>query len=160
MSREWEGMRNSPHGQQLLPFESSKLHAAVGLFFDGSSHVYQSPLSAINLWGRSGRGHCRKISANFRESSANFPQNFRTLSWRNKTHFFANFREFSAEFPQTFRKNPFANDPISELLTLETLFESQDLGLRRSFGVTINKGWISPHIRLPITVLAHTSTLF
>ena len=75
-------------------------------------------LSAVNLWGRSGRGHCRKISANFREISANFPQNFRTLSWRNKTHFFVNFRKFSAEFPQTFRKNPFANDPLSELLIL------------------------------------------
>ena len=65
--------------------------------------------SAIHLWGRSGRGHCRKISAKF-------PRNFRTLSWRNKTYFSANFRECSAEFPQTFRKNPFANDPISELL--------------------------------------------
>ena len=31
--------------------------------------------SAIHLWCRSGRGHCRKISANFRD----FPQNFRTL---------------------------------------------------------------------------------
>ena len=40
--------------------------------------------SAINLWGRSGRGHCRKFSANFRKISANFPQNFRTLSWRNQ----------------------------------------------------------------------------
>ena len=79
--------------------------------------VFLSPEnSAVNLWGRSGRGHCRKFSANFREISANFPHPFRTLSWRNKTHFFANFREFSAEFPQTFRKNPFANDPISELL--------------------------------------------
>ena len=78
-----------------------------------SSYILRFALSAINLWGRSGRGHCRKFSANFREISANFPQNFRTLSWRNKTHFFANFREFSAEFPQTFRKNPFANDPIS-----------------------------------------------
>ena len=70
--------------------------------------------SAINLRGRSGRGHCRKFSANFREISANFPQNFRTLSWRNKTHFFANFREFSAEFPQTFRKNPFAKRPHAD----------------------------------------------
>ena len=43
--------------------------------------------STVHLWGRSGRGHCRKFSANF--------------------------RELSAEFPQTFRKNPFANDPIS-----------------------------------------------
>ena len=41
--------------------------------------------STIYLWGRSGRGHCRKISADFREISANFPQTFRTLSRRNKT---------------------------------------------------------------------------
>ena len=78
-----------------------------------------SDKSAINLWGHSGRGHCRKFSANFHEIYANFPQNFRTLSWRTKTRFFPKFRELSAEFPQTFRKNPFANDPISELLIKE-----------------------------------------
>ena len=61
--------------------------------------------------GSFGKGSLQKI---FRK----FPRNFRTLSWRNKTHFCAHFREFSAEFPQTFRKNPFANDPISELLRL------------------------------------------
>ena len=82
--------------------------------------MWRSPCSAIHLWGRSGRGHCRKFSAHFCEISANFPQNFRTLSWRNKTYFSANFREISTEFPQTFRKNPFANDPISELLTCYT----------------------------------------
>ena len=41
------------------------------------------------------------IAENFPQISANFPQNFRTLSWRNETHFFANFAEF---FPQNFRK--------------------------------------------------------
>ena len=71
----------------------------------------------IHLWSRSRRGHCRTFSANFHEISANFPQNFLTLSWCNKTYFPRNFREFSAEFPQTFRKNPFANAPISELLS-------------------------------------------
>ena len=77
-------------------------------------------LSAISLWGRSGRGHCRKFSANFREISANFPQNFRSLSWRNKTHFFA----ISANFPQNFRKlsakTPSLTTPylLSELLNL------------------------------------------
>ena len=35
---------------------------------------------ASHLWGSSGRGHCRNISANFIEISANFPQNVRTLS--------------------------------------------------------------------------------
>ena len=36
--------------------------------------------SAVHLWGRSGRGHCRIFFRNLREISANFPQNFRTLS--------------------------------------------------------------------------------
>ena len=51
----------------------------------------------------------------------NFPRNFRKLSAEFPhpflAQYFANFREFSAEFPQTFRKNPFPNDPISELLS-------------------------------------------
>ena len=34
--------------------------------------------SAIHLWGRSGRGHCRKFSANFRKLSAEFPHPFLT----------------------------------------------------------------------------------
>ena len=65
------------------------------------------------------------IAENFPQFSAKFPQTFhrisapfRSLSWRNKTRFFANFRKFSADFPQTFRKNPFANDPISELVLM------------------------------------------
>ena len=33
----------------------------------------------LRVWGRSGRSHCRKFSEDFREISANFPQNFRTL---------------------------------------------------------------------------------
>ena len=52
--------------------------------------------SVLHLWGRSGRGHCRKFSANFCEISANFPQNFRTLPGAIKR----SFRELSAEFPQ------------------------------------------------------------
>ena len=59
--------------------------------------TFRKSANLIHLWGRSGRGHCRKCSANFREIS--------TLSWCNKTHFFLrNFSEYSAEFPQTFRK--------------------------------------------------------
>ena len=101
--------------------------------------------SAIHLWGRSGRGHCRKVSANCCKISAPFPQNFRTLSWRNKTYFFANFREFSAEFPQTFRENPFANDPISELL----IRVAQEPNRNRkpepsdSFSVKVNQGSVN-----------------
>ena len=59
-------------------------------------------LSAIHLWGHSGRGLCRKHSANFCKHSENFPQNFRTLSWRNTTYFFKFariFRIISANFP-------------------------------------------------------------
>ena len=40
-----------------------------------------------------------KCSANFGEISANFPQDLRALSWRNKTYFL-----FSANFLQNFRK--------------------------------------------------------
>ena len=67
--------------------------------------------SAIHLWGRSGRVMAAKNS----QISAKFPQNFRSLFWRNNTHFL----QISATFPQNFRKlhkKPFANDPISELL--------------------------------------------
>ena len=49
---------------------------------------------------------------NFRKLSAEFPHPSLT-QWNV---FFANFRKISAEFPQTFRNDPFANDPISELL--------------------------------------------
>ena len=58
-----------------------------------------------------------KMSAKFPQLSAEFPHPFLTQS--NVS--FANFRELSAEFPQTFRKNPFANDPISELLTMSAI---------------------------------------
>ena len=49
----------------------------------------------------------------------NFLQNFHGISAlfpgaTNRT--FANILKFPTEFPQVFRKNPFANDPISELL--------------------------------------------
>ena len=50
------------------------------VWFAAATPDYSGNVRAIHLWGRSGRGHCRKMSANFREISANFPQNFRTLS--------------------------------------------------------------------------------
>ena len=68
--------------------------------------------SAIHLWGRSGRGHCRKISANFRKMSATFR--------RISAPFPDAIKRIFCRFPRTFRglssKKPFANDPISELL--------------------------------------------
>ena len=124
--------------------------------------VWKPPSSAINLWGRSGRGHCRKFSATFREISANFPQNFRTLSWRNKTHFL----QFSAEFPQNFRKNPFASDPISVLLTSRepwvrglgafrdrigrSLWEASSLGFQR-YTLT------AEHVQCPLQIASCTA---
>ena len=72
-----------------------------------------SEKSTIHVWGRSGRGHSRKFSAN----SARFPRTFRNLSWRKKTVLKRMVLLISANFPQNFRKRPFANDPISELLT-------------------------------------------
>ena len=61
-------------------------------------------LSAINLWGRSGRGHCRKFSANFREISTNFSAEFPHpfLAQWNVVHckFPRIFRRISANFPQ------------------------------------------------------------
>ena len=60
----------------------------------------------------------RKFPRNFRKLSAQFPHSFLMQS-KKRFIFVANFREFSAEFLQTFRKKkPFANDPISELLTI------------------------------------------
>ena len=71
--------------------------------------------------GSFGKGSLQKIfrnfQRNFRKLSAEFPHPF--LTQYNISS--ANFRKFSAEFPQTFRKNPFANDPISELLTKRRL---------------------------------------
>ena len=68
--------------------------------------------SAIHLWGRLGRGHCRKFSA----ISANFPQTFRRIfaSFPGAINvvsasFPQNVRRISAKFPQ----KPFVNDPIS-----------------------------------------------
>ena len=77
--------------------------------------------SANHFWGRSGRGHCRKISPKRNpQISAKFLQNFHTPFLKQQNGFSTNIREVSAEFPQTFRKKPFANDPTSELLTKET----------------------------------------
>ena len=71
------------------------------------------------LMGSFGKGSLQKIfrnfQRNFRKLSAEFPHP--CLTQCNISS--ANFRKFSAEFPQTFRKNPFANDPISELLILK-----------------------------------------
>ena len=71
--------------------------------------------SANSLMGSFGKGSLQKFSTNFREIfatfrriSAPFPDALKSM--------LANFCELSAEFPQTFCKNPFANDPISELL--------------------------------------------
>ena len=83
-----------------------------------------SRFAAIHLsysMGSFGKGPLQKI---FREFSAKFPQNFRTLSWRNKTYFFKFPRTFRriSDFPQ---KKTFANDPKSELLSFwafSTLF--------------------------------------
>ena len=80
-------------------------------FFQVKIHI--TKLTPMHLWGLSGRGHCRKFSANFREISATFRRHFRTLSSRNKTYF-CKFPRTSAEFPQTFRNYPFASNPISE----------------------------------------------
>ena len=64
--------------------------------------------------GSFGKGSLQK---NFPQISAEISAEFSArFPGAIKTHFFANFREFSAKCPQTFRKNPFANDPISELL--------------------------------------------
>ena len=52
----------------------------------------------------------QKFVWNFRRNLANFPQNFRTLSWHT----------FSAELPPIFCKNTFANGPTSELLTMRS----------------------------------------
>ena len=76
-----------------------------------------------SLMGSFGKGSLQKHFRNFRNISANFPQNFRTLSDAIKRIF----RELSAEFPQTFRENPFANDPISELLTMLFLCQQKNL---------------------------------
>ena len=74
-----------------------------------------------SLMGPFGKG---VIADNLPQTPANFPQTLRRISApfpdAIKVFFFlgggANFCQFSAEFPQTFHKNPFANDPISELL--------------------------------------------
>ena len=83
----------------------------------------KSPKHFTMLWGPSGRGLevsnelmgsfgkgslqkiFRKCPRNFHKLSAPFPGAIKRISL-----------QISAEFPQTFRKNPFANDPISELL--------------------------------------------
>ena len=54
----------------------------------------------------------RKFPRNFRKLSEPFPGAIKLISLQISANFSA---EFSANFPQ---KNPFANDPISELLTL------------------------------------------
>ena len=60
--KEWVGPKSSQRAKGKSPEE-----------------VILARFSAIHLWGRLGRGHCREISANFHEISANFPQNSRTL---------------------------------------------------------------------------------
>ena len=50
------------------------------------------------------------IAEDFTQISAKFPQTYRRISAPFKQN------EFSANFPQNFRKNPFANDPIGQLL--------------------------------------------
>ena len=63
-------------------------------------------VSAVNLWGRSGRGHCRKFSANFREISqtfrrisAPFPGAIKLISLQISANFLQNFRKLSAKTP-------------------------------------------------------------
>ena len=72
--------------------------------------------SAIHLWGRSGRAHCRFFSVKFREISANFPQKPRKLSVPFPDAIKFNFSKFLRIFRKLSRKKTFANDPISELL--------------------------------------------
>ena len=104
------------------------------------------------LMGSFGKGSLQKNSAHFREISANFLQNFCTLSCRNKTHFLRNFHNISAEFPQTFCKNPFANDPKSEVL----IFIVMEYPATNSFfGTSFNY----PPLRTPYPKLKHNLTL-
>ena len=64
--------------------------------------TFQTFFSAIHLWGRSGRGHCRKfsafreISATFRRISAPFPDAIKRIFCK----FPRTFRRISANFPQ------------------------------------------------------------
>ena len=87
------------------------------LHLDSCGHHMQVALAPVLQQFAYGVVREGVIAEKFPQISAKFLQNFCTLSWRNSTYVFANFRDFSAEFPQTFRKNPFANDPISELLS-------------------------------------------
>ena len=85
-------------------------------------------MSAIHWWGRSGRGHCRKLSANCPRTFSNFPQNFRTLSCRNKKYSL----QISANFPQNFRKlsakTPFPDPPILAFLEKARAFPPKRKG--------------------------------
>ena len=59
---------------------------------------------------------CGNISANFSEISQTFHRISAPVADALKRFVFgADFHEVAAEFLQTFHKNPFANDPISEL---------------------------------------------
>ena len=57
---------------------------ASGKWLHGQSckSHFSGPLSQwpFSQWGRSGRGRCRDLSEDFRETFANSPQNLRTLS--------------------------------------------------------------------------------
>ena len=108
----------------------------------------RTPLWKPPIWGRSGRGHCRKCSANFCDNSANIPQNFHTLSGRNQNSFL----QISASFPQNFRtlsgKKPFANDPTTELLnSFRNEFEREQFYAGRVGGETREKAFSTWHCR-------------
>ena len=72
---------------------------------------FECALINNSLMGSFGKGSLQKIFHKFPRNFRGSPQNFRTLSCRNKTHFL----HISANFPQNFCKNPFANNPIYKM---------------------------------------------
>ena len=70
------------HNDNEFPAPPHAAAASTQQFREEHSMVYgpmpveTETFSTVHLWGHSGRGHCRKISANFHEISAEFPHPF------------------------------------------------------------------------------------
>ena len=108
----WERNISLTFGEQLLFREPHVRTQIPGLPQPEPRDSPAIPNSAIHLWGRSGKGHCRKKSLNFLKLflgiSALYPDAISRI--------FANFCKISAEVWQNFLQTPFTNHPISELL--------------------------------------------
>ena len=92
---------------------------------------------------------------NFPQISAKFPQTFRRISAPFPGAIKCISLQISANFPQNFRKNPFANDPISELLIFVGPTMTRTKSMRHSLNRNLSWGFPLGNLLPKTRVLKH-----